>query len=184
MVKSSLLLTKYLLCPTTVASLRRAHMQLIVCETHARRQSQQVCTDWTLEAGATVATSLPLLFESYGGLAPLSIVLLGQAVRAYAQIHNASMTPLEFSRRLRQRLHTVSVALQRDSQSLETEVATGSDTTVTRGVMFQIVVTGPPPPVNELESSSTESRLDSESVLDIDSNQAFCTFYLDIIQIL
>ena len=74
-----------------------------------------------------MATSLPLLFESYGGLAPLSIVLLGQAVRAYAQIHNASMTPLEFSRRLRQRLHTVSVALQRDSQSLETEVATGSE---------------------------------------------------------
>ena len=74
-----------------------------------------------------MATSLPLVFESYGGLAPLSIVLLGQAVRAYAQIRNASMTPLEFSRRLRQRLHTVSVALQRDSQSLETEVATGSE---------------------------------------------------------
>ena len=75
-----------------------------------------------------MATSLPLLFESYGGLAPLSIVLLGQAVRAYAQIHNASMTPLEFSRRLRQRLHMyISIALQRDSQSLETEVATGSE---------------------------------------------------------
>ena len=41
---------------------------------------------------------------------------------------------------------------------------------MTRGVMFQIAVTGPPPPVDETESSFTASGLDSESVLDSDSN--------------
>ena len=61
------------------------------------------------ESGRAVATSLPLVFESYGGVAPLTVKLLGQVVRAYAQLHNAQMTPLRFSQRLRQRL---SIALQ------------------------------------------------------------------------
>ena len=36
------------------------------------------------ESNVTVASSLPLVFESFGGVAPLTIKLLGQVVRAYA----------------------------------------------------------------------------------------------------
>ena len=60
--------------------------------------------------GTTVAASMPLVFESYGGAAPLTTTLLGHVVAAYAQQHNASMTPSQFSVNLRQRL---SVTLQR-----------------------------------------------------------------------
>jgi hypothetical protein len=60
--------------------------------------------------GLEVATSLPLVFESYGGAAPLTIRLLGQIVNAFARLHNPSMSPERFSAMLRQRL---SVTLQR-----------------------------------------------------------------------
>jgi len=55
-----------------------------------------------------------------------------------------------------------------DSQPPEAEVAAGSDTPVTRRVVFQIAVTGPPPSVEE--TKSTGSGLDSESVAGSDSN--------------
>ena len=38
------------------------------------------------ESNVAVASSLPLVFESYGGVAPLTIKFLGQVVRAYAQL--------------------------------------------------------------------------------------------------
>lgn len=198
-------------CPTTRSSLRRAHTQLS-CATRMQEIKVNRYRHLTMEAGATVATSLPLVFESYGGLAPLSVILLGQAVRAYAHIHNAPMTPLEFSRRLRQRL---SIALQRGNaliaklglglswrqdrrpvrlnrarrllgrhgrpqqqqqqqqrQSLVGALAPvnqESNVTATRGVTFQVAVTGPPSPV-ESESSSTESGPGSGSASDSDSD--------------
>jgi hypothetical protein len=60
--------------------------------------------------GVTVATSLPLVFETYGGIAPLTTTLLGHVVTAYASLYNASLTPLRFSANQRARL---SVTLQR-----------------------------------------------------------------------
>jgi len=97
-------------CPTARSYLPRAHNPLACAKSMQETKIDRYRHLTVDEAGVSVATSLPLVFESYGGLAPKAITLLGQVVRAYAQLHNAPMSPVKFSQRLRQRL---SIALQR-----------------------------------------------------------------------
>ena len=70
-------------CPTATSLVRRAYNPLACAyamqETKVNRYRHLTLN----ESNVAVASNLPLVFESYGGVAPLTIKLLGQAVHKH-----------------------------------------------------------------------------------------------------
>ena len=78
----------HVVCPTTTSRIPAAQNALS-CARAGQETKVNRYRHLTLdERGNTVATSLPLAFETYGGIAPLTTRLLGQVVAAYAHLHN------------------------------------------------------------------------------------------------
>ena len=99
-----------IVCPTATSRLLMARNQL-ACARAGQETKVARYRHLTVNAsGRTVATSLPLVFETYGGAAPLTVKLLGILVASYATMPNPSMAPHAFSANLRARL---SVTLQK-----------------------------------------------------------------------